>query len=132
MISPKVYHKQISELGIEGMVVHAENADEASDLLDELQNIEEILIRIRFNVRIDIRAIRKEYMEKIKNAERSSETFNSKQKIDKSKLKEKKDLIIERDLKIASYETIEHTVEDYLIQINNSKVYLDSIIREGV
>ncbi|MDI6724295.1 MAG: hypothetical protein QMD61_06575 [Methanobacterium sp.] len=131
MISPKVYHKQISELGIEGMVVHAENADEASDLLDELQNIEEILIRIRFNVRIDIRAIRKEYMEKIKNAEKSSETFNSKQKIEKSKLKEKKDLIIERDLKIASYETIEHTVEDYLIQINNSKVYLDSIIREG-
>lgn len=131
MISPKVYHKQISELDIEGMVVHAENADEASDLLDELQNIEKILIRIRFNVRIDIRAIRREYMEKIKNAEKSSETFNSKQKIEKSKLKEKKDLIIERDLKIASYETIEHTVEDYLIQINNSKVYLDSIIREG-
>ncbi len=130
MISPKLYQKQISELGIEGMMVFAENADEASQLLEELQKAESILSRIRINIRMDIRAIRREFMEKIKKTEQPARGFNSNQKIEKSKLKEKKHLIIERDLMIAAYESIEDTVEDYLTQIQHSKVYLLNIIHE--
>jgi len=130
MISPKLYRKQINELGIEGMIVLAENADEANKLLDELQKAESILSRIRINIRMDIRAIRREFMEKIKNTEQPSMGFNVNQKIEKSKLKEKKHLIIERDLMIAAYESIEDTVEDYLNQIQHSKVYLLNVIRE--
>ncbi len=125
MISPKVYRKQIDDLKIEGMIVIAENSEEASNLLGILENLEKILVRIRVNVRMDIRAIRREYIEKIKNTEKSNKW------IEKNKLKEKKYLVIERGLKLASYETIEDTIEDYLFQIKNAKVYLKSVIREG-
>jgi len=124
MISPNIYRKQIDDLEIEGMMVIAENAEEAHNLLDELETMEKMLDRIRVNVRMDIRAIRREYLEKIKNAEKSAHTK------DKSKIKEKKFLVIERGLKLASYESIEDTIEDYLFQIKNANVYLKSVIRE--
>lgn len=130
MLSPKLYQKQISELGIEGMIVLAEDADEASQLLEELQKAESILSRIRINIRMDIRAIRREFIEKIKKTEQPVKGFNVKEKIEKSRLKEKKHLIIERDLMIAAYESIEDTVEDYLAQIQHSKVYLLNVIHE--
>ena len=126
MISPKVYQQQIQDLGIEGMVVSPRNIEEALILLDALEEIEKILERIRHNIRIDIRAIRLDYMEKIKGIKDSSKVMGiySKQRPMKDKINDKRKLIDERDLKIAPYESIEYTVDEYLRQIKSIKNYL--------
>lgn len=125
MISPRVYHQQIENLDIEGMLVFADTADEASILLDKLENMEKVLEKIRVNVRMDIRNIRREYMDKIKSLENNPETSR------KYKIKEKKVLIEEREFNIAPYEAIEILAEDYLRQIKDALIYLNNVIRES-
>lgn len=126
MISPKVYQQQVQDLGIEGLVVSPENAEEALNLLDAFEETEKILERMRHNIRIDIRAIRRDYMEKIKGIKDSSKVMGLyiKQRPMKEKIKDKRNLIDERDLKIAPYESIEYTIDEYLRQIKDIKVYL--------
>lgn len=126
MISPRVYQQQIQDLGIEGMIVSPKNTEEASILLEALEETEKILGRIRHNIRIDIRAIRIDYMEKIKDIKDSSKVMGiySKQRPMKDKINDKRNLIDERDFKIAPYESIEYTVDEYLKQIESIKVYL--------
>jgi len=125
MISPKVYEKQIRDLGIEGMEIFPKNKDEALDLLDELEHFEKILEQIRINIRMDIRALRKNYMDKLREIGDFSrpEGKNVKKSI-KNKIKEKRDLIDDRDLRIAPYESIEYLIDDYLKQINSAKSYV--------
>jgi hypothetical protein len=125
MISPRVYHQQIENLDIEGMLVFADTADEASILLDKLENMEKVLEKIRVNVRMDIRNIRREYMDKIKSLENNPETSR------KYKIKEKKVLIEEREFNIAPYEAIEILAEDYLREIKDALIYLNNVIRES-
>lgn len=125
MISPKVYHQQIDDLDIEGMLVFADTANEASILLDRLENIGKILEKIRVNVRMDIRNIRREYMDKIKLLENDPEISR------KNKIKEKKVLVEEREINIAPYEAIEILVEDYLRQIKDAKIYVNNVIHES-
>ena len=132
MISPKVYQQQIQDLGIEGLVVSPENTEEALILLDAFEETEKILERIRHNIRIDIRAIRVDYLEKIKGIKDSSKVMGlySKQRPMKEKINDKRNLIDERDLKIAPYESIEYTVDEYLRQINDIKKYLKNYSRK--
>lgn len=129
MISPKVYEKQIQELGIEGMIIAIENEDDASILLEKLDRIEKILEKIRHNIRIDIRNLRRDYMEKMKEIKETKEPSKvmglyKKQRSVKDKIKEKRNLIDERDLRIAAYESIEYTIDEYLIQIKDAKSYV--------
>jgi guanylate kinase len=130
MISPKVYQKQIQDLEIEGKEIYPQNNEEAKIIFDELISIEKILERIRYNIRMDTRAIRKEYMTKIKEIGDSSKFKDkiSKRPL-KNKIKEKRVLIDERDLKIAPYESIEYMIDDYLRQISDSKKYLTNYSR---
>ncbi len=132
MISPKVYQQQIQDLGIEGLIVSPENTEEALILLDAFEETEKILERIRHNIRIDIRAIRVDYIEKIKGIKDSSKVMGlySKQRSMKEKINDKRNLIDERDLKIAPYESIEYTVDEYLRQIKDIKKYLKNYSRE--
>ncbi|MBI5681401.1 MAG: hypothetical protein HZC47_10950 [Methanobacterium sp.] len=126
MISPKFYEKQIQELGIEGMIIDIENVDEASILSDKLYTIERVLEKIRHNIRMDIRTLRMEYIERIKEINESSKVLGlyNRQKSVQDKIKEKRKLIDERDLRIASYESIEYAIDEYLIQINDAKSYI--------
>ena len=132
MISPKVYQQQIQDLGIEGLIVSPENTEEALILLDAFEETEKILERIRHNIRIDIRAIRVDYIEKIKGIKDSSKVMGlySKQRSMKEKINDKRNLIDERDLKIAPYESIEYTVDEYLRQIKDIKKYLKNYSRK--
>lgn len=134
MISPNVYQQQIQDLRIEGMIVFPENTEEAADLLEELINAEKILERIRHNLRIDIRTIRVEYMEKIREIQDSSRVMGlyDKPRTMKDMLKEKRSLIRERDLKIIPYESIEYTIDEYLKQIKDAKLYLINYSRRQI
>ena len=69
MLGPKKYRKQLLELGIEGMEVDVSTIDIAMDTLNQMNEMEKILTKIRYNVRADIRRIRLEYVTKLKEVE---------------------------------------------------------------
>lgn len=133
MISPKFYQKQIQDLEIEGMEIFPENSEEAIILFDELQNIEKILEHVRYNIRMDIRAIRKDYMNKIReigNYSKFKEGYDKRSL--KNKTNERRQLVNERDLKIAPYESIEYMIDDYLRQIKSAKSYVMDYSKKAI
>jgi hypothetical protein len=133
MISPKFYQKQIQDLEIEGMEIFPENSEEAIILFDELQNIEKILEHVRYNIRMDIRAIRKDYMNKIREIGNSSKFKDGYDKRSlKNKTNERRQLVDERDLKIAPYESIEYMIDDYLRQIKSAKSYVMDYSKKAI
>lgn len=79
-MGPKQYRKQIFELGIEGMEVNVSTIDDAMFTLNEIKEIEKILIKIRYNVRSDIRRIRLEYMTKLQGIDQSERKIRTIQK----------------------------------------------------
>ncbi|HEX3012669.1 MAG TPA: hypothetical protein VHO92_00145 [Methanobacterium sp.] len=132
MISPSVYEQQIEDLGIDGMIVFPENIGDAAVILEELNHAEKILERIRHNIRIDIRTIRVEYMEKIREIKDSSKVMRlyDKPRPMKDMIKEKRKLIKARDLKIIPYESMEYTVDEYIRQVKDAKKYLINYSRK--
>ena len=135
MIGPKKYRKQLFDLGIEGMEINVSTIDNAMDTLNELNEIEKILKKIRYNVRTDIRRIRLDYMAKLqevdKSANKKSGLFGRKKSVSKI-VQEKKMLTKERNLTIATYDVVENTIDDYLDQIENSRYYIKNSIQRRV
>jgi hypothetical protein len=130
MVTSKKYRQQIDELRIEAMNVDVSSPGEAIDKLIELEEIEKIMEKIRFNVRTDVRSIRMEYIRKIGNIQDSYKKLGlfERQKSSGDLFKEKKSLMDDRDLKISSYQYIEKMIDDYLAQIKDSKDFLVSFI----
>ncbi len=131
MISPKVYQNQIQDLEIEGKEIFPQSKEDARIIFEELRNIEKVLEHIRYNIRMDTRVIRKDYMDKIRDIGDSSkfEAGTDKKSL-KNKIKEKRKFIDERDLKIAPYESIEYMIDDYLAQIKNAKKYVATLFKK--
>ncbi|MGB7969780.1 MAG: hypothetical protein WCF28_09430 [Methanobacterium sp.] len=135
MLGPKKYRKQLLELGIEGMEVDVSTIDIAMDTLNQMNEMEKILTKIRYNVRADIRRIRLEYVTKLKEVDQSANVkkglFSKKPSV--SKLTEqKKKLTRERNLTIATYDVVENTIDDYLDQIEKSRYYIKNSIQRRV
>ncbi len=118
MISPQVYQQQINDLEIDGMEISPKNCLQADTLLKKLLKVENYLEQIRYNIRMDIRIIRRDYMDKIREIENSDH-----------KLREKKELFNQRELKIVPYQSTEDLVDDYLRQIKLAKKYLETYLK---
>ncbi len=135
MLGPKKYRKQLLELGIEGMEVDVSTIDIAMDTLNQLNEIENILKKIRYNVRADIRRIRLEYVTKLKEVDQSANVktglFSKKPSVSKI-TEQKKKLTRERNLTIATYDVVENTIDDYLDQIEKSRYYIKNSIQRRV
>lgn len=135
MLGPKKYRKQLLELGIEGMEVDVSTIDIAMDTLNQLNEIEKILKKIRYNVRADIRRIRLEYVTKLKEVDQSANVkrglFSKKPSVSKITERKKK-LTRERNLTIATYDVVENTIDDYLDQIEKSRYYIKNSIQRRV
>ena len=135
MMSPKVYRRQLFDLGIEGMKIDVSTIDNAMDTLNKLNEIEKVLKKMRYNVRADIRNIRLEYMGKFQDVDRSANDkvglFRRKKSVSKV-VEEKKTLTKERNLTIATYDVVENTIDDYLDQIENSRYYIKNSIQRRV
>ena len=142
MLGPKSYRKQLLDLGIEGMEIDVSTIDDAMNTLNELNEKEKILKKIRYNIRGDIRKIRLEYVTKLKqidkiNNNKKKGLFSRKKSVSKI-TQEKKVLIKEKNLTIATYDVVEITdvkvkyVDDYLDQIENSKYYIKHSIERRV
>ena len=133
-MNPKIYRKQISEIGIEDMVIDVSSLQKAMETMSQLDDLEKVLNKIKFNLHTDMRNLRVEYMKKIQNVDESSQKkglFGRKKSID-SIVKKKKTLKKERSANIAAYEIIENLVNDYLNQIEESRRYIKNYIQQKV
>ena len=133
-MNPKIYRKQISEIGIEDMVIDVSSLQKAMETMSQLDDLEKVLNKIKFNLHTDMRNLRVEYMKKIQNVDESSKKkglFGRKISVD-SIMKKKKTLKKERRANIAAYEIIENLVNDYLNQIEESRRYIKNYIQQKV
>jgi hypothetical protein len=133
VMSPKFYQKQIEEVGIEGFEISPRSLSVAMALKIKLRKDQRLLQQIKYNLRMDVRSIRKEYLVKLnalKEPSKRMRVFNKKL-TEKEARKAKKILTEERDEKIAPYDTLDRMLEHYLDEIENSKAYLDSFMEKG-
>ncbi|GAB6055735.1 hypothetical protein HYG87_07545 [Methanobacterium alkalithermotolerans] len=131
-MNPKFYQKQIAEVGVDGMKIEPSSLAEAMSLLVKLRNYKKLLEKIKFNLHMDMRSIRKEYLEKIQSLkeEPSRRGLFRKNLTEKDKRSTKKNIYEERDRILAPYEALERLIEDYLDQIEDSKTYLELFIQK--
>lgn len=122
----KLYKQQISELGVEGFQLEPKSLMEATSLLTKLKEYQKVLKQIKFNIRIDARKIRKEY---INNIEKINESSKNNKKTDKEVRMAIKLLKIEKDEKIAPYDVLENLIDNYIVQIEDSKIFLREYIK---
>ncbi len=129
-VNPKLYNKQIEELGINGLEIKPESLIEATSMLIELKNYQNILMQIKYNVRIDSRNISKEYITKIDKLNEHIET-NSERKTKKIKEAQKK-ILKEKEEKLVPYDGLDILIDGYLVQIEDSKIFLREFIKNQV
>ncbi|HHY08706.1 MAG TPA: hypothetical protein GX530_09365 [Corynebacteriales bacterium] len=133
MFGPKIYQQQLDELEIDGMEIDVSNIQKAMETMNELEELESVLKKIRHNIRTDIRSIRKKYIEIINEFNLSPEESRelSARKVQK-RIKKKKEIIKKRNTKIKSYELIENMVDNYLTQISDAQIYIKNSIERRV
>jgi hypothetical protein len=133
MFGPKVYQQQLDEIGIDGMEIDISNIQKAMITLNELEEYEDVLKKMRHNIRMDIRNIRKEYIQMLNELDPSpEERKNQKAKEVQKIIKKKKSIVKKRDTRIKSYEIIENIVDNYLTQISDARNYIKNSIETRV
>ncbi len=133
-MNPKLYRKQISEIGIEDMVIDVSSLQNAMETMSQLDELEKVLNQIKFNLHTDVRNLRVEYMQMIQEADEllnKRGLFGRKKTID-DVVRKKKALKKERNTNIAAYEIIENLINDYLKQIEESRIYIKNHIKMKV
>lgn len=133
-MNPKYYRRQIAEIGIENMVIDVSSLQKAMETMSELDELEKVLNHIKFNLRTDIRNLRVEYMQMIQEADgliNKKSLLGRKKTID-DVVRKKKALKKERNTNIAAYEIIENLINDYLKQIDESRLYIKNHIQMKV
>ncbi len=134
MVGPNIYRKQIEELGIEGMEIDTSSLKAVMDSLEHIEEMEKVLKMIRYNLRSDLRMLRADYIQRIRELEESAEKkgFFGRKKSNKEIFKKKKALIKERNTTIAAYEVIEKMIDNYLSQIDDSRIFINRYIENKV
>jgi hypothetical protein len=133
-MNPKYYRRQIAEIGIEDMVIDVSSLQKAMETMNELDELEKVLNHIKFNLRTDIRNLRVEYMQMIQEADSliNKRSILGRKKTIDDVMRKKKALKKERNTNIAAYEIIENLINDYLKQIDESRLYIKNHIQMKV
>lgn len=133
-MNPKYYRRQIAEIGIEDMVIDVSSLQKAMKTMNELDELEKVLNHIKFNLRTDIRNLRVEYMQMIQEADSliNKRSILGRKKTIDDVMRKKKALKKERNTNIAAYEIIENLINDYLKQIDESRLYIKNHIQMKV
>jgi hypothetical protein len=133
-MSPKMYRQRIYNMGIEDMEINVSSLENSMRTLRTINDMGKVLKKIRHNLRIDIRIMRMDYIKKIQNINELADKkgFFGKKMSDEKIFKKKKSLKKERKNNIAAYEIIETMVENYLTQIEDSRIYINNQIQSKV
>ena len=133
-MSPKMYRQRIYNMGIEDMEINVSSLENSMRTLRTINDMGKVLKKIRHNLRIDIRIMRMDYIKKMQNINELADKkgFFGKKMSDEKIFKKKKSLKKERKNNIAAYEIIETMVENYLTQIEDSRIYINNQIQSKV
>ena len=76
-MKPQVYRQQIQETGIEDLEIDISSLEKSMRTLHKLDDMEEVLKKIRHDLRSDMRKIRLEYVNKMKEVNESPQKVGS-------------------------------------------------------
>jgi hypothetical protein len=133
-MNPQTYRQQIYDTGIEDMELNVSSLEKSMKTLHKLSDREEVLKKIKYNLRADIRKIRLDYIKKMQNIDElalKKGLFGKKMSVEKLYQK-RKSIKKERKLTLAAYEIIETMIENYLTQIDDSRNYIRNQIQDKV
>ena len=133
-MNPRTYRQQISNSGIEDMEINISSLENSMQTLHKLNELENLLTKIRYNLRVDIRKLRMEYIKKMQDIDElalKKGLFRKKMSVEKMYHK-KKSVKQERKVNLAAYEIIETMIENYLTQIDDSRNYIQDQIQGKV
>jgi hypothetical protein len=68
-MNPRTYRQQISNSGIEDMEINVSSLENSMRTLHKLNDLEDLLTKIRYNLRVDIRILRLEYIKKMQDVD---------------------------------------------------------------
>lgn len=128
-MNPKHYKKQIEKLGIDGFEIKPESFMDATTILIRLKEYQRILRQIKYNLRIDARNIRREYIIK---TDELNESLKENKKSDKKAKEAKKKLLKEKEELVAPYDALDNLIDGYMVQIEDSKIFLREFIKNQV
>lgn len=128
-MNPKHYKKQIEKLGIDGFEIKPESLMDATTILIHLKEYQRILRQIKYNLRIDARNIRREYITK---TDELNESLKENKKSDKKAKEAKKKLLKEKEELVAPYDALDNLIDGYMVQIEDSKIFLREFIKNQV
>ncbi|REE26317.1 MULTISPECIES: hypothetical protein [Methanothermobacter] len=112
VIDPRFYKEQVEELGIEGIEIDPSSEEEALRILREVEDAIRNLKRIRYNLHMDMRLIRREYLEKMRDPDIRGD------------VKRRRALMDERDDLLGPYEGVDRIIETLLEQLEDASIFL--------
>ncbi|NLU04467.1 MAG: hypothetical protein GXW97_05980 [Methanothermobacter sp.] len=112
VIDPRFYKEQVEELGIEGIEIDPSSEEEALRILREVEDAIRNLKRIRYNLHMDMRLIRREYLEKMRDPDIRGDG------------KRRRALMDERDDLLGPYEGVDRIIETLLEQLEDASIFL--------
>ncbi|BAZ99624.1 hypothetical protein [Methanothermobacter sp. EMTCatA1] len=112
VIDPRFYKEQVEELGIEGIEIDPSSEEEALKILREVEDAIRNLKRIRYNLHMDMRLIRREYLEKMRDPDVRGD------------VKRRRALMDERDNLLDPYEGVDRIINTLLEQLEEASIFL--------
>ncbi|AAB86101.1 unknown [Methanothermobacter thermautotrophicus str. Delta H] len=112
VIDPRFYKEQVEELGIEGIEIDPSSEEEALRILREVEDAIRNLKRIRYNLHMDMRLIRREYLEKMRDPDIRGD------------VKRRRALMDERDNLLGPYEGVDRIIDTLLEQLEEASIFL--------
>ncbi len=133
-MNPRTYRQQIYNSGIEDLEINVSSLESSMRTLHKLNDLEELLKKIKYNLRVDIRKLRMDYIKKMQDVDElalKKGLFRKQMSVEKIYQK-RKSVKQERKVNLAAYEIIETMIENYLTQINDSRNYIQDQIQGKV
>ena len=112
VIDPRFYKEQVEELGTEGIEIDPSSEEEALKILREVEDAIRNLKRIRYNLHMDMRLIRREYLEKMRDPDVRGD------------VKRRRALMDERDNLLGPYEGVDRIINTLLEQLEEASIFL--------
>jgi len=133
--TPKDYHRQISDLGLDKLTISASSAAEAKASMTPVRSLQQQLRQIKRYIDQDMKTIRAEYRDKSSTAASSSSSllsaFGKRKLAGQVRADAKRRLSAQRDQQLKPYENLKLTIDDVLFQLDSAKLQLSDYIQEA-
>jgi|GEM_PF-3394247 len=126
---PEIYYQQLQEMYIEEDDLNLSSDFEARGTLVKLDRLESDVLKLKRSISKDMRSIRTMYLdESIIEKPKFLGLFNVNKKL--SHTEKRKKLLEERENSLVPYKEIIDMIDDYILQIEDLKKYIENEVLE--